>query len=68
VIGYLIDPPPWTVFFTSGAAVLIILWDVRRQAKVKDVETTTPLDPFKTLKTGFFAFCAVILIGVWAMA
>jgi hypothetical protein len=66
VIGFMTDPPPWTVFFTSIAAVLIVLWDVRRLAKTP--ETATALDPVRKWKFGFFAFCATILTTVWALA
>lgn len=67
LMRYLIDPPPWTVFLTSIAAILIILWDVRRQSRVAESTAAAP-DPFRRLKVGFFIFCAAVLLGVWAMA
>jgi hypothetical protein len=66
VIGFLTDPPPWTVFITSGAAALIVLWDVRRLAKTP--ETSAAIDLARKWKLGFFAFCATILTTIWALA
>jgi hypothetical protein len=66
VIGLLSNPPPWTVFFTSAAAVAIIYLDVRRQARVP--ETATAFDSVQGLKLTFFSGCAVVVVALWAMA
>ncbi len=66
MIGFLTDPPPWTVFFTSIAAVVIVLWDVRRQARAPEIELAS--DPAIIMKRIFFAGCTTIVVAVWAIA
>jgi hypothetical protein len=61
--SFLTDPPPWTVFITSAAAVAVILWDVRRQNRQ---ESAPVYDPNRRLLIGFYVFCAAIAIGVWS--
>ena len=69
VIGYLLNPPPWTVFLTGTVGVLIVLWDVRRQAKTPAIVVPEiALDPHRRLRFGFYSFCAAIGISVWVVA
>ena len=69
MIGYLTNPPPWTVFITSSLAVLIVLWDVRRQTKTAEIIVpAAALDPYRKLRLGFYSICAVIGVSVWVVA
>jgi hypothetical protein len=65
MIGFLTDPPPWTVFLTSAAAVGVILWDVRRQNGLE----STPADNLnRRFFIGFYSFCVTIVVVVWVPA
>jgi hypothetical protein len=68
VIGFLTDPPPWTVFLTSTAAVVIVLWDVRRQSQAPQTKDVAKLDLNQKLLIGFYLGCAVLCSSVWFTA
>jgi hypothetical protein len=66
LVGFVTDPPPWTVFITSGAGIAIVYWDVRRQARASEPVPT--INSAQKLRLVFFSGCAAVAIGVWIMA
>jgi hypothetical protein len=65
MIGFLTNPPPWTVFPSVLFGVLVILWDARRQDK-KVANGPVVYDLNRRLLIGFYAGCAAVVVGVWS--
>jgi hypothetical protein len=65
LIGFLTNPPPWTVFPSVLFGILVILWDVRRQDK-KVANGPVVYDLNRRLLIGFYAGCTAVAIGIWS--
>jgi hypothetical protein len=68
VIGFLTNPPPWTIFPSIFFAVAVVLWDVRRQAGAPPTEVAVTVDPHRTLRLGFYSACVAIAVSTWIVA